>query len=499
MADKNLRALAKQSWDSIFAEAYPKLAGMIRSINEEMERTLQDSSREIKTSTVAIESFDEKLVTTKANISSLVRSQEKMSDYLSSISDIIDKKDDTDTPAVDLSNLSKNATKGGAVRTAAGALAGRSPAGFGIKALLAVTGIAGVAGAANALKDSSESNSGGSLSSLSASDSIKFVADKIIFKSAKGSQGSPEASGGSTGGGGGSSGSSTPPDAQRAQPSSDSGQGGGQSSRGTGGGAQSSGSTGGGGQLQDGSDQSKNTIPDESSGATVADSGEGSKEKPKNVSVEGADASKVDQGLLTSFYRAAADYGRPVSISSGFRSDEKQAELYARWQAGEPNIFMPARPVKGRTVTVRGRSFNVPGGGRGSNHSTGAAIDSPQAEAMDKAGILKKYGLTRPYGAKDPVHIQKSGGSEPAETPEPAGEQVAGTPTTGAKVNKASVEKKVETEKMQQQPSSTQINSLISQSPSSQTPDQQPEKPRGREVSTRDRLGQLVASYQPIS
>ena len=196
MAD-NLRALAKQSWDSVFEVAYPKLANMIRSINEEMSRTLEDSKREIRSTTLNVESFEQKLITTKNNISSLVRSQDSINSYLSRISDNFEKMIDgggSQVPTPDLKDLVKS--RGAA--TAAGAVAGRTPIGLGLKALLAVTGLAGAAGVASMYKSAQEDTksdgtkteqSGSVAGALSSADSIRFVADKIIFKSSQGGQG----------------------------------------------------------------------------------------------------------------------------------------------------------------------------------------------------------------------------------------------------------------------------------------------------------------------
>lgn len=82
MDDINLRAAARQSWDNVFSLAYPKLKGMINSIIEETERTLEDSKRELRTVTLALENFEQKLVTAKNSISSLIRSQENINSYL---------------------------------------------------------------------------------------------------------------------------------------------------------------------------------------------------------------------------------------------------------------------------------------------------------------------------------------------------------------------------------------------------------------------------------
>jgi hypothetical protein len=594
MAEPNLRALAKQSWDAIFAQAYPKLGAMIRSINEEMERTLEDSRREIKSTTLALEDIDQKLVSTKSNISNLVDSQDKINSYLSRIEwnpsttksgggldltmpDLSKLKDKKNTKAEE-----KNKGKGqeevkkstaDKLKTGTWSFAGklvniaflgslayetymyiynldpRDPdyaekasvkisqavalVGFiefaaaisacigsaiapGVGTIIGALGglaagwffkdevdelteyvvkkifeykkkLAGESSSASAVGPSGDI-SGGALSSMSSTDSIRFVADKIIFKSSQRSQQSQSSSTSSSGGSGEMTASKQPSIDTTPPAGSGFGQSSGQASKSSrsSSGMSSMGSSSG----PTSSDQSENTPQDESQDATTAPATE-TKEKPKNVATQGADASKVDSNLLSSFYKAAEEFGQPVTITSGFRSDEKQAELYARWMAGEPNIYMPSKPVKAATVTIRGKAYNVPGGGSGSNHSKGTAIDSPQAEAMDRAGLLKKYGLVRP-NAGDPVHIQLANGGEATEETQQAGSQVSSKPTTGAAVNKASVDKKVETEK-QQQAASLEVNNLVSQSPSSQTPDQPQDTSRNSEVGVNNRLGRLIA------
>lgn len=130
---------------------------------------------------------------------------------------------------------------------------------------------------------------------------------------------------------------------------------------------------------------------------------------PPNVRLgSGVNISAVDKDLLSRFFSAAAEYGRPVTIESAARDDKKQAELWVRGRIlHEPGIYMPAPPKTPQRVTVNGREYDVPGGGRGSAHADGQAIDVPQAPQM--AGVLQKYGLSIPFGGSDPVHIQKIG------------------------------------------------------------------------------------------
>lgn len=620
MAEVNLRAAAKQSWDSIFAIAYPKLGNMIRSINEEMERTLQDSSREIRSTTIAIEGFEQKIVQTKSNISVLIDSQNKINSYLSKIdwNPSAANSGGGDLNMPDLSKLKTikeekaKAKKAGenkgergkspedAKKTKVEELS-KNKGGIGGKLLngawwvslgstafqtytyisnlnpndpdysqkaytkimqgVAVFGFIEFAGAIAAsigsviapgygtiigaigglaagwffqeeVEDLTEyvitkiyefkkkmaggdtgatpgpagDASGGPLAALSSSDNIKFVADKIIFASARisgmGDQGAqPESSGASqpgnfnfpivpqTSGGGGSpagvSGARVAPDVDTTR-SAGMGQSGflipGRNSR-----VAASNipmvSGFGGGQIEPASYGQSQTEA-------------GPSDKPQNVRTEGSHVTLqgTDPSLTQAFYAAAAEYGKPVMISSGYRSDDYQAQIYARYLAGDKTIKRPARPMKAKDVTIGGRVYNVPGGGRGSPHTYGLAIDSPTAEAMDKAGVLRKHGLFRPYPADDEVHVQLVNGQRaPAPPTEAPAQQVASAPTTGANINKTSVNNKVENEKAQQPSSDMRINNVVSQGPSSQTGEQQTAMAPTGEVSSRDRVGRLVA------
>lgn len=92
---------------------------------------------------------------------------------------------------------------------------------------------------------------------------------------------------------------------------------------------------------------------------------------------------------------AAAEYfqltGKAVRIESGFRSTERQAQLYQDYIQGRSRF--PAAP---------------PGQSR---HESGRAIDTDiaTANALDQMGILSKYGLSRPVPG-DPIHIQGGAG-----------------------------------------------------------------------------------------
>jgi len=146
---------------------------------------------------------------------------------------------------------------------------------------------------------------------------------------------------------------------------------------------------------------------------------------PSNVSLgPNVDLSRVDPDLLQRFYKAATEYGGPVRINSAYRGDEYQAQLWVRANIlGEPGIYSPAKPRETTTITYQGKQYTAPGGGKGSAHSQGRALDVSPAEAMDP--YLKKYGLNRPHASFDPPHVMKIGG-EPFDAD--SGTQVAGGP-----------------------------------------------------------------------
>lgn len=103
----------------------------------------------------------------------------------------------------------------------------------------------------------------------------------------------------------------------------------------------------------------------------------------------------VNADLATAVQKATAEYeqvtGKKATITSGVRDYQKQKELYDAWIAGGK---------KGNPVAPPGTS----------HHETGSAVDinSEAANYMDQAGILKKYGLTRPV-AGDAPHVELAG------------------------------------------------------------------------------------------
>lgn len=130
-------------------------------------------------------------------------------------------------------------------------------------------------------------------------------------------------------------------------------------------------------------------------------------EKPSNVRVKSeVDLSGVKDELLSKFYAAAIEYGRPVTINSGERDDAEQALLVVRASLGEPGIHMPANPTTDQTVTYKGKTYNIKGSGKSSSHRDGNALDITPGFGSDFEPILKKHGLHFPFGGRDKPHIE---------------------------------------------------------------------------------------------
>jgi hypothetical protein len=107
--------------------------------------------------------------------------------------------------------------------------------------------------------------------------------------------------------------------------------------------------------------------------------------------LQGKSLAGIDSRLADAISSAAGEYkaltGRAVTVTSGLRTREEQEKLYRDAQSGRSSF--PA--------VAPGNSL----------HERGLAIDVSRSDAdgMDRAGLLSKYGLSRPV-AGDPVHIQ---------------------------------------------------------------------------------------------
>lgn len=92
------------------------------------------------------------------------------------------------------------------------------------------------------------------------------------------------------------------------------------------------------------------------------------------------------------FMEMIAKYGKSVTVTSAARTPEEQLQLWKRTVVNGTPGFLP----NGNLVAEPGTS----------KHEVGKAIDLNRSdvEALDKEGLLKRYGFTRL--AKDPPHIE---------------------------------------------------------------------------------------------
>lgn len=106
-----------------------------------------------------------------------------------------------------------------------------------------------------------------------------------------------------------------------------------------------------------------------------------------NVTNMNPDFMKLFNGMVEEYGQKS---GKSIQVNSGWRSTAAQAELYRTLPKGQA-----ARP---------GNSL----------HEFGLAMDVSPADldAMDKVGLLRKYGFTRPI-AKEPWHIEPVGLNSP--------------------------------------------------------------------------------------
>ena len=134
-----------------------------------------------------------------------------------------------------------------------------------------------------------------------------------------------------------------------------------------------------------------------SDGKSTSISGPGSEKLQNLVTTSGnVDLADLTPQATANLTNMASDYnsttGKKLKINSGFRSREKQAQLYADYKAGKPG----ANPA------------NPPGS---SLHEVGLAvdIDPSQVDEMDRMGLIAKNGFERISGPKERQHIQLAG------------------------------------------------------------------------------------------
>jgi hypothetical protein len=110
--------------------------------------------------------------------------------------------------------------------------------------------------------------------------------------------------------------------------------------------------------------------------------------------VEGGGAALADlaPAMRAALDRAARLLGRPVPITSGFRSTAEQAALFAR----RATLPYPVAPP--------GRSM----------HERGLAVDVPASFLPTLLPVAGRAGLCRPYPRTDPVHFELCAGPPPS-------------------------------------------------------------------------------------
>lgn len=99
---------------------------------------------------------------------------------------------------------------------------------------------------------------------------------------------------------------------------------------------------------------------------------------------EGAAAAGLVPELRAALARAEELLGRPVPVTSGWRSQARQQAL---WDARATNPFPVARP---------GTSM----------HERGMAVDVPRSFAPHLAAVAPSVGICYPYPRTDPVHFE---------------------------------------------------------------------------------------------
>jgi len=103
---------------------------------------------------------------------------------------------------------------------------------------------------------------------------------------------------------------------------------------------------------------------------------------------EGAGPTGSAKGLAAAMRAALARaeqlLGHPVPITSGFRSSEKQAELYANRAANPYPVAAPGSSM----------------------HEKGLAIDVPADFVPRLLEVAPEAGLCQPYPADDPIHFE---------------------------------------------------------------------------------------------
>jgi hypothetical protein len=115
----------------------------------------------------------------------------------------------------------------------------------------------------------------------------------------------------------------------------------------------------------------------------------------KTVSSSWGLSPQLSQKAAT-FISLAQAQGLHPSITSGFRSQAKQTELYNRWLAGDRTVYKPLKTV---SPTGHGRTVN------GQPASNAVDIGFPAGEYARAASIAKSVGLKTGLDFGDPPHF----------------------------------------------------------------------------------------------
>lgn len=98
----------------------------------------------------------------------------------------------------------------------------------------------------------------------------------------------------------------------------------------------------------------------------------------------GGSATGLAPGLRAALARAEALLGRPVPITSGFRSTAQQRALWERRRANPYPVAPPGSSM----------------------HERGLAVDVPRAFVPRLLEVAGRAGLCQPYPRNDPVHFE---------------------------------------------------------------------------------------------
>jgi LAS superfamily LD-carboxypeptidase LdcB len=361
---QDFRTLARQSWDQLFAAAYPQLLSLFQNTEQVVEAQSQESLREIEGTREKVDLQASRLNTTILTAQGLVDAQTRFNETLGEV-----LKETGNMQSSPLATAAK--VVGGAAGLGAAAILGNSmlsgskPQGSSEESQSESSPAPSSGGATTKQATPEKTNQGGAPPPVTAPEdkrsAIQRRGDELLNPRTSRQQASPE----------------------------------------------------------------KPQTTSRTDGAKTEPRPVGEKSPNFILYSNQVYLDKVNPTLVTRLGQAADEYnkitGKKVGISSGWRSAEHQARLYA---SRGSNQYPVARPGT-------------------SNHEKGLAIDIEPATAdyLDRTGILAKYGLGRPVmkskGASrdDSVHIEMAGGTlEPQEKPgakkdaDPSGQPAGATP-----------------------------------------------------------------------